>query len=228
MMHGASTVTLWYLVSQADFLSKMTLLTLVFLSIGCWTIFFSLWSLCVLKSKQLLLAERLLQGATKIEDLKRLVIQLRSSDVGYLMSKTLACLKFGDNGDTQQVISSHEFEFVELSLEKAFEDICQKMKPSLLFLKVNAEVAPLLGLFGTVWGLVHSFMRISQQQSADIVTVAPGISEALITTWMGLLVAIPALIMFNIVLSKVSILEMRLLRMANQISWIVKNMAGRV
>ena len=60
-----------------------------------------------------------------------------------------------------------------------------------------AAVAPLLGLFGTVWGLIHAFLQISQTQVADLATVAPGISEALITTLAGLMVAIPALIMYN-------------------------------
>ena len=65
------------------------------------------------------------------------------------------------------------------------------------FLSTSAAVAPLLGLFGTVWGLIHAFMRISEKQVADITTVAPGIAEALVTTLAGLFVAIPALIMFN-------------------------------
>jgi biopolymer transport protein ExbB len=65
-------------------------------------------------------------------------------------------------------------------------------------LSTTASVAPLLGLFGTVWGLVHAFMNIAATQSADITAVAPGIAEALITTIAGLLVAIPALVMYNV------------------------------
>ena len=64
-------------------------------------------------------------------------------------------------------------------------------------LATSAAIAPLLGLFGTVWGLVHAFMSIHELQSADIATVAPGIAEALITTLVGLMLAIPALVMFN-------------------------------
>jgi len=67
----------------------------------------------------------------------------------------------------------------------------------LWILSTSAAAATLLGLFGTVWGLIHAFLRISQKQSADIVTVAPGIAEALMTTLVGLIVAIPALILFN-------------------------------
>jgi biopolymer transport protein ExbB/TolQ len=66
-------------------------------------------------------------------------------------------------------------------------------------LSTSAAVSPLLGLLGTVWGLVHSFMSIAATQSADIAAVAPGIAEALVTTIAGLFVAIPALVMYNIV-----------------------------
>ena len=57
--------------------------------------------------------------------------------------------------------------------------------------------------FGTVWGLIHAFMGIAQQKSADISAVAPGIAEALITTLGGLIIAIPALVMFNYLTSEV-------------------------
>ena len=72
-------------------------------------------------------------------------------------------------------------------------------------LSVSAAVSPLLGLFGTVWGLVHAFVRIGELQTADIATVAPGIAEALITTLAGLMVAIPALVMYHYVANKIRI-----------------------
>ena len=70
-----------------------------------------------------------------------------------------------------------------------------------------AGVATLIGLFGTVWGLVHAFIRIGEKQAADIATVAPGIAEALITTLGGLMVAIPAYVMFHFLSVRVRALE---------------------
>ena len=64
-------------------------------------------------------------------------------------------------------------------------------------LGTSAAASPLVGLFGTVWGLIHAFVNISQEKSADIAVVAPGIAEALTTTLAGLIVAIPAMIAFN-------------------------------
>ncbi|NDV18165.1 protein TolQ [Pseudodesulfovibrio sp. JC047] len=78
---------------------------------------------------------------------------------------------------------------------------------NLPFLATCANAAPFIGLFGTVWGIMHSFHSIGLAQSAALATVAPGISEALIATAIGLLVAIPATIFYNFFLGKLSEIE---------------------
>ncbi|WFS62415.1 MotA/TolQ/ExbB proton channel family protein [Pseudodesulfovibrio thermohalotolerans] len=78
---------------------------------------------------------------------------------------------------------------------------------NLPFLATCANAAPFIGLFGTVWGIMHSFHSIGQAQSAALATVAPGISEALVATAIGLLVAIPATIFYNYFLGKLNEVE---------------------
>jgi biopolymer transport protein TolQ len=97
----------------------------------------------------------------------------------------------------------------------------------LAVLSSSAAVAPLLGLFGTVWGLIHAFIRISETQVADIATIAPGIAEALITTLAGLLVAIPALVMFNYLHTKTRALEQQLITLADRITFIFQQLRER-
>ena len=80
----------------------------------------------------------------------------------------------------------------------------------------------MIGLFGTVWGLMHSFMSIAQKHTADIVTVAPGIAEALLTTLAGLMVAIPALIMYHYLTHRVRLLEHDLYKLSDVIVRIVQ------
>ena len=65
------------------------------------------------------------------------------------------------------------------------------------FLATVGSTSPYIGLFGTVWGIMHSFQGLAAVKQATIATVAPGISEALIATAMGLLAAIPAVIFYN-------------------------------
>ena len=94
-------------------------------------------------------------------------------------------------------------------------------------LSVSAAVSPLMGLFGTVWGLIHAFVRIGELQSADIATVAPGIAEALITTLAGLMVAIPALAMYHYVANKIRATERQLFVCADQISMIMRSLCTK-
>jgi biopolymer transport protein TolQ len=71
------------------------------------------------------------------------------------------------------------------------------METHMIFLASTGSVAPLLGLFGTVWGIMDSFNAIGATQSTNIAAVAPGVAEALFTTAVGLIAAIPALIGYN-------------------------------
>ena len=75
------------------------------------------------------------------------------------------------------------------------------------FLATTATVTPFIGLFGTVWGIMNAFEQIGRMGSANLAVVAPGISEALITTAMGLAAAIPAAFFFNMFTSRIKVLS---------------------
>ena len=79
----------------------------------------------------------------------------------------------------------------------------EKLSANLPFLASVASVSPYIGLFGTVWGIINSFRGLAMVQQATLATVAPGISEALIATAMGLFAAIPAVIAYNRYAAKV-------------------------
>jgi biopolymer transport protein TolQ len=84
-----------------------------------------------------------------------------------------------------------------------------RLEQSLATLATIGSTSPYVGLFGTVWGIMNSFQAIGQVQSATLAMVAPGISEALIATAMGLFAAIPAVIGYNRYAEKVTRLEVR-------------------
>ena len=84
------------------------------------------------------------------------------------------------------------------------------------FLATVGSVAPFVGLFGTVWGIMNSFFQIGQQQNSSLAVVAPGISEALFATAIGLCAAIPAVIAYNRFSHAVNGLEGRLQRFADR------------
>lgn len=84
------------------------------------------------------------------------------------------------------------------------------------FLATVGSAAPFIGLFGTVWGIMNSFFQIGQQQNSSLAVVAPGISEALFATAIGLFAAIPAVIAYNRFSHAVNAFEARLQRFADR------------
>lgn len=89
-----------------------------------------------------------------------------------------------------------------------------RLNRSLALLATAANTAPFIGLLGTVWGIMNSFHAIGLMKSASLATVAPGISEALIATAMGLFVAIPATIAYNLALGSLGGIETQLVNFA--------------
>ena len=86
---------------------------------------------------------------------------------------------------------------VERALYVAISEQEIRLEKGLQFLATVGSVSPYIGLFGTVWGIMNSFIGLSQVQQATLSTVAPGIAEALIATAIGLFAAIPAVIAYN-------------------------------
>jgi biopolymer transport protein TolQ len=97
-----------------------------------------------------------------------------------------------------------------ISLERIntiFSELARRLDKGLIFLAISASVCPFLGLLGTVWGIMDSFFEIGNQGSASLPVVAPGIAEALITTLVGLAVAIPAVLFYNYFVHRVDRIE---------------------
>ena len=91
-----------------------------------------------------------------------------------------------------------------------------RLADRLNFLATVGSVAPFVGLFGTVWGIMNSFFQIGAQQNSSLAVVAPGISEALFATAIGLFAAIPAVIAYNRFSHRVNGFEARLQRFADR------------
>jgi biopolymer transport protein TolQ len=98
-------------------------------------------------------------------------------------------------------------ESLSRSLARAATVEVTRIERRLSFLATTASVTPFIGLFGTVWGIMDSFAEIGRMGSAALNVVAPGISEALITTAMGLAAAIPAAVFYNFFSSRVRVLS---------------------
>ncbi len=100
----------------------------------------------------------------------------------------------------------HDIEIIDRSLKKARAEEITKLESGTTFLATTASAAPFIGLFGTVWGIMNAFIGLSTVKSSSIQAVAPGISEALIATAIGLAAAIPATIFYNYFMQQVRII----------------------
>lgn len=86
---------------------------------------------------------------------------------------------------------------VERAMRRATNQEVTRLEKALTFLATTASTAPFIGLFGTVWGIMNAFRGLSEAQTSSIQAVAPGISEALVATAVGLAAAIPAVVGYN-------------------------------
>ena len=113
-------------------------------------------------------------------------------------------------GNSNEVIVDN----VRRALRQGVASELSRLQSSLSLLATTANTAPFIGLFGTVWGIMHSFHSIGMLKSASLATVAPGISEALVATAIGLGVAVPATVGFNIFMGKLSQVDTLLVNFA--------------
>jgi biopolymer transport protein ExbB len=182
----------WSMFLSADILVKAVMIGLAFASLVTWTIFLA-------KMIELSLAQRKLRGALgKISDARSLAeAQFALGAKGSVLSALLAAamrearLSAGissDSGIKERAASS----FAEIVRAEA-----RRIRLGMGLLATIGATSPFVGLFGTVWGIMNSFIGISKSQTTNLAVVAPGIAEALLATAMGLVAAIPAVIIYN-------------------------------
>lgn len=123
----------------------------------------------------------------------------------------------GDNRDLMAVLQG-----TERSMRVALSREMDRLEVNLPFLATVGSTSPYIGLFGTVWGIMHAFHALGNLQQATLALVAPGISEALVATAAGLAAAIPAVIAFNHFSNRIGMLETELNNFSNDFLNIVE------
>jgi biopolymer transport protein ExbB len=189
---GLRELSPWSMFLSADILVKAVMIGLAFASLVTWTIF-------IAKMIELSLVRRGLRAALdKIADARSLAeAQFALGAKGTALSKLLAAamrearLSAGissDAGIKERAASS----FAEIVRAEA-----RRIRLGMGLLATIGATSPFVGLFGTVWGIMNSFIGISKSQTTNLAVVAPGIAEALLATAFGLAAAIPAVIIYN-------------------------------
>lgn len=221
---------MWHLITQSDGMSKAVLFILLGMSMLCWTILLYKIILLRIKKMQLKRARDYIKNITSFDDMLAGTALFAGTLPGYFLSNSLALLKkllSKKQEGVQSRLSKREQQLLDYAVDHMVDDMVAQEESYISVLSASAAISPLLGLFGTVWGLVVSFIAISQKQNADISTVAPGIAEALITTLAGLMVAIPALAMVYYLNGQVRSLEQGMYAIADRFIWHVHHLFGQ-
>ncbi len=199
-MLAGQGVNLWEVVLHAGTVARMVLLLLGVFSIASWVI---------IVQKALLLTrshgatERFRNAFRKATDWRELKARTAEFDMSPLVglfsagySEVTYQLRPGPGASAQKP-QIKSMEAVERCLQRSSVVEIGRMENYLGILATIAAVSPFVGLFGTVWGIIDAFHGIGTAGNASLATVAPGISEALVATALGLVAAIPALMAYN-------------------------------
>lgn len=191
-------------VSQATLVSKSVLVLLVFMSIASWAFMIGKWfSLRAAQKRSQAALVKLDRADDLITALRLLAEDRECPFYGITIRGVREFNRINKTGDAEKLLNDN----VRRALRYGIGEETAKLKSSLALLATTANTAPFIGLFGTVWGIMYSFQSIALMKSVSLATVAPGIAEALIATAMGLFVAIPATLGYNVFRSKLSVIE---------------------
>jgi biopolymer transport protein ExbB len=180
----------WSMFLSADILVQAVMIGLAFASLVTWTIFLG-------KSAQLFLARRGLRKALeRVTNTKTLTeAQLaagRKSVPATLLAAAIQEIRLSSEGSSGGIQARAASRFAEIVRAEG-----RAARSGLGLVAMIASTAPFVGLFGTVWGIMNSFIGISKAQTTNLAVVAPGIAEALLATAIGLAAAIPAVLVYN-------------------------------
>ncbi|WBV41620.1 MotA/TolQ/ExbB proton channel family protein [Pseudoroseomonas cervicalis] len=189
-LHGAPDMSMLGLFLQADWVVKAVMIALALASVICWAI---------IVEKSLLLG-RLRREVTQLVAAAAPAGQsgLAAPQGEGVAARVLRAGTREWRDGREQGESRFEYRHrMEHAMRHVLSIELRRVEPGLPFLATTGAVAPFIGLFGTVWGIMNSFAGIAQSNDTSLAVVAPGIAEALFATAIGLIAAIPAVMAYN-------------------------------
>jgi biopolymer transport protein ExbB len=174
---------------HADRVVQSVLIALTLASVATWTVFLA-------KGCELVIARRRLAQSVAVAEEEASLAQLRlrtganRSPAATMINAVVSEQSHGATAGIQDRIDSR--------LKRIEARLARRMAAGTGILATIGAIAPFVGLFGTVWGIMNSFIGISNMQTTNLAVVAPGIAEALLATAAGLIAAIPAVVIYNV------------------------------
>jgi len=193
------------LVLQTGTVAKAVLLFLLAFSVLSWAVILSKWKLIKSARGQ---SARFLQAfrkAQRMQDIASVASQFRPSPLVGVFEGAVAEFR-RQMGTTGGI---HNSTAIQRAMQISSSEEITRFESNVPWLAITGAVTPFIGLFGTVWGIIDAFHGLGTAGAATLRAVAPGISEALITTAAGLAAAIPAVIAYNLIIGSIRELASR-------------------
>lgn len=191
----AMDLSVWGMYQNADVVVKAVMIGLVLASIVTWTILFSKGTELFRARRRLRQEHEVLGAVTDLDTASERAEAFTQGSISVLLlheaqNERLLSIESNDNNGIK--------ERTAFRLERRVAAISRQMGKGNGFLATIGAISPFVGLFGTVWGIMNSFIGIAHSQTTNLAVVAPGIAEALLATALGLVAAIPAVVIYNI------------------------------
>jgi len=183
------------MVSTTGAVAKLVLLVLLAFSLISWAIILTKWSLLARARVQSGRFVRAFRKAQRLQDVAAVAGQFKPSPL-------VGVFEGGYDEFRRQASASgglHSMIAIQRGMQIGSSEEVTRLERNVPWLAITAAVTPFVGLFGTVWGIIDAFHGLGTAGAATLRAVAPGISEALITTAAGLAAAIPAVIAYNLI-----------------------------
>jgi biopolymer transport protein TolQ len=180
------------LLAETGLVAKAVLLILLSFSVISWAIILSKWSLLRRARVQSGRFVRTFRKAQRLQDVASVADQFRPSPLVGVFESAWEQLQ-------RQGAVLRSMVALQRSMQIATSEEMSRLERNVPWLAITGAVTPFVGLFGTVWGIIDAFHGLGTEGAATLRAVAPGISEALITTAAGLAAAIPAVVAYNLI-----------------------------
>ncbi|KUI99828.1 protein TolQ [Vibrio sp. MEBiC08052] len=204
----SAEISILDLFLQASFLVKVVMMILLGMSIMSWAMIFKRTKALSAAEKQAASFEDRFWSGTDLsvlyQDVKNRKDQLSGSEEIFYSGFT----EFARLRKNHAAEASFVMDGTARAMRVAVSREVESLEAHLPFLATVGSISPYIGLFGTVWGIMHAFIALGAVKQATLAMVAPGIAEALVATAMGLFAAIPAVMAYNRLTTVVSKLEM--------------------
>ena len=185
------------LILNASLVVQLVMLILVLASVISWTMIFNKYVLLKHSKKNADIFEEKFWSSEDLSPLYNRITAGRYKSIGMEKIFEAGYKEFSRLQNKESIDPEAILDGAQRSMRIAMNKEVDHLETNLSFLATVGSTSPYIGLFGTVWGIMNSFQALGTVQQATIAMVAPGISEALIATAMGLFAAIPAVIAYN-------------------------------